>query len=216
MDFDPSGLLFDLTAARSRRGQLGDLRLRYAAHLEINHSKIESRRRRNDPEPRVSHPYTNATGVGIFPFKRRTIFAPYSYPCLRLSDPLRRRRYWASILASLWGRRAEKTIAPSTEMEVNSLNSNHSASRLLAALIIATAFVFFEAAAGFLANSLAHLSDAGHNLANLATPALSWVRNAAQPAPGEPAQDLWVSSRRDSGGALEFDDAGLHRDPYLL
>ncbi len=49
------------------------------------------------------------------------------------------------------------------------------ASRLALALVITLAFVAVEAAAGWYANSLALLSDAGHNLTDVFALALSWV-----------------------------------------
>jgi len=48
-------------------------------------------------------------------------------------------------------------------------------SRLALALVITLAFVAVEAAAGWYANSLALLSDAGHNLTDVFALALSWV-----------------------------------------
>ncbi len=48
-------------------------------------------------------------------------------------------------------------------------------SRLALALVITLAFVIIEAAAGWYANSLALLSDAGHNLTDVFALALSWV-----------------------------------------
>lgn len=56
--------------------------------------------------------------------------------------------------------------------------------RLALALIITLAFVFVEAAAGWFGNSLALLTDAAHNLTDVAALALSWyaIRLAARPA----------------------------------
>ena len=48
-------------------------------------------------------------------------------------------------------------------------------SRLALALVITLAFVAVEAAAGWYANSLALLSDAGHNLTDVFALALSWA-----------------------------------------
>jgi cobalt-zinc-cadmium efflux system protein len=56
--------------------------------------------------------------------------------------------------------------------------------RLAAALWLTLAFVLVEAAAGFLGNSLALLTDAAHNLTDVAALALSWfaLRLQARPA----------------------------------
>jgi len=56
--------------------------------------------------------------------------------------------------------------------------------RLAAALITTLAFVVFEAFAGIYANSLALLTDAAHNLTDVAALALSWyaLRISARPA----------------------------------
>jgi cobalt-zinc-cadmium efflux system protein len=56
--------------------------------------------------------------------------------------------------------------------------------RLSWSLGITLAFVFFEAAAGYFANSLALLTDAAHNLTDVIALALSWfaIRITAQPA----------------------------------
>ncbi len=56
--------------------------------------------------------------------------------------------------------------------------------RLALALAITLAFVVLETLAGFYANSLALLTDAGHNLTDVAALALSWyaLRLAARPA----------------------------------
>ncbi len=66
---------------------------------------------------------------------------------------------------------------------------NHAAmptspNRLIAPLIITAAFVGFELAAGLWANSLALLTDAAHNLTDVAALALSWyaMRLTARPA----------------------------------
>src|SRR5712692_1142654 len=58
------------------------------------------------------------------------------------------------------------------------------AKRLVIALCVTSAFVVFEAFAGWRANSLALLSDAAHNLTDVIALALSWyaLRLAAQPA----------------------------------
>ena len=57
-------------------------------------------------------------------------------------------------------------------------------SRLTWSLIITLAFVIFEAAAGYFANSLALLTDAAHNLTDVIALGLSWfaIRITAQPA----------------------------------
>lgn len=47
-------------------------------------------------------------------------------------------------------------------------------SRLIVALVVTLAFVVIEAAAGLLANSLALLTDAGHNLTDVIALGLSW------------------------------------------
>lgn len=56
--------------------------------------------------------------------------------------------------------------------------------RLALALVITLAFVVLEALAGFYANSLALLTDAGHNLTDVIALALSWyaLRLTARPA----------------------------------
>src|SRR5262245_57328087 len=56
--------------------------------------------------------------------------------------------------------------------------------KLLAGLVLTLAFVAGELIAGLIANSLALLSDAGHNLAQRASLGLSWyaLRAAAKPA----------------------------------
>jgi len=56
--------------------------------------------------------------------------------------------------------------------------------RLVLALVITLVFVFVEAAAGWYGNSLALLTDAAHNLTDVAALALSWyaIRLAARPA----------------------------------
>jgi cobalt-zinc-cadmium efflux system protein len=57
-------------------------------------------------------------------------------------------------------------------------------SRLSLSLFLTLAFVVFEAAAGYFANSLALLTDAAHNLTDVIALGLSWfaVRLTAQPA----------------------------------
>jgi cobalt-zinc-cadmium efflux system protein len=59
-----------------------------------------------------------------------------------------------------------------------------SRSRLLIALVLTLSFVVFEAIAGYKANSLALLSDAGHNLTDVIALGLSWyaIRLSSQPA----------------------------------
>ncbi len=56
--------------------------------------------------------------------------------------------------------------------------------RLTWSLLITLAFVIFEAAAGYFANSLALLTDAAHNLTDVIALGLSWfaIRITAQPA----------------------------------
>jgi cobalt-zinc-cadmium efflux system protein len=54
------------------------------------------------------------------------------------------------------------------------LSTSASIGRLKGALIITLAFVFVEAGAGWLANSLALLTDAAHNLTDVIALALSW------------------------------------------
>ena len=56
--------------------------------------------------------------------------------------------------------------------------------RLSLSLVITLAFVIFEAAAGYFANSLALMTDAAHNLTDVIALGLSWfaIRITAQPA----------------------------------
>jgi len=63
-------------------------------------------------------------------------------------------------------------------------HSKSSIQRIQLALVITLLFVFFEAAAGFLANSLALLTDSAHNLTDVIALALSWyaIRLATRPA----------------------------------
>ena len=63
-------------------------------------------------------------------------------------------------------------------------SANLTVRRLTLALVITLAFVIVEALAGFYANSLALLTDAGHNLTDVMALALSWyaLRLAARPA----------------------------------
>ena len=62
--------------------------------------------------------------------------------------------------------------------------ARQTATRLALSLGLTSAFVIVEAMAGFWANSLALLSDAGHNLTDVIALALSWyaVRLSTQPA----------------------------------
>ncbi len=62
--------------------------------------------------------------------------------------------------------------------------AHSTAVRLAAALVITLAFVVFEALAGIYANSLALLTDAAHNLTDVAALSLSWyaLRISARPA----------------------------------
>jgi len=62
--------------------------------------------------------------------------------------------------------------------------AGQTAARLALSLGLTAAFVIVEAVAGFWANSLALLSDAGHNLTDVIALALSWyaVRLSTQPA----------------------------------
>jgi cobalt-zinc-cadmium efflux system protein len=64
--------------------------------------------------------------------------------------------------------------------------SNQTAKRLSLSLILTLTFVFLEAAAGILGNSLALLTDAAHNLTDVIALALSWyaIRLASQHADG--------------------------------
>jgi cobalt-zinc-cadmium efflux system protein len=64
--------------------------------------------------------------------------------------------------------------------------SNQTTKRLSLSLILTLAFVFLEAAAGLLGNSLALLTDAAHNLTDVIALALSWyaMRLASQQADG--------------------------------
>ena len=61
---------------------------------------------------------------------------------------------------------------------------NSQSRRLLISLVITLAFVFLEALAGFLANSLALLTDAAHNLTDVIALAISWyaIRLTTRPA----------------------------------
>ncbi len=63
-------------------------------------------------------------------------------------------------------------------------SANPTVRRLTLALGITLAFVFFEALAGLYANSLALLTDAGHNFTDVIALALSWyaIRLSARPA----------------------------------
>jgi len=63
--------------------------------------------------------------------------------------------------------------------------ARQTSTRLAIALVITLAFVAVEAAAGWYANSLALLSDAGHNLTDVFALALSWVA-------------IWLSQRPSS------------------
>jgi cobalt-zinc-cadmium efflux system protein len=60
--------------------------------------------------------------------------------------------------------------------------------RLAAALITTLAFVVFEALAGIYANSLALLTDAAHNLTDVAALALSWYALRASTRPASPSK----------------------------
>ncbi len=66
----------------------------------------------------------------------------------------------------------------------HSHSANVNARRMLLALGITLAFVIFEIAAGLVANSLALLTDAAHNVTDVIALALSWyaLRVAARPA----------------------------------
>jgi len=63
-------------------------------------------------------------------------------------------------------------------------SSRHTQTRLAASLAITLAFVIVEAVAGYFANSLALLTDAAHNLTDVAALAITWYafRLASQPA----------------------------------
>jgi cobalt-zinc-cadmium efflux system protein len=66
--------------------------------------------------------------------------------------------------------------------------SGPAARRMAVALVITLIFVFFEAAAGYFGNSLALLTDAGHNITDVIALGLSWyaLRLATRPAgPGK-------------------------------
>ena len=62
--------------------------------------------------------------------------------------------------------------------------ANETVTRLTWSLLITLAFVVFEAAAGYYANSLALLTDAAHNLTDVIALGLSWfaIRITTQPA----------------------------------
>jgi cobalt-zinc-cadmium efflux system protein len=62
--------------------------------------------------------------------------------------------------------------------------ASETTTRLTWSLVITLAFVIFEAAAGYFANSLALLTDAAHNLTDVIALGLSWfaIRITAQPA----------------------------------
>ncbi len=86
--------------------------------------------------------------------------------------------------------RASSTLTPTqTPTHSHAHGHAHSAAgltvrRLALALFITLGFVFVEAAAGWYGNSLALLTDAAHNLTDVAALALSWyaLRLAARPA----------------------------------
>lgn len=65
--------------------------------------------------------------------------------------------------------------------------TRHTSGRITIALVITLAFVGIEAAAGILGNSLALLSDAGHNLTDAIALGLSWytVRLSTRPSDNE-------------------------------
>lgn len=62
--------------------------------------------------------------------------------------------------------------------------NQHTSTRLMLSLLLTLTFVVFETVAGLKANSLALLSDAGHNLTDVIALALSWyaIRLSSQPA----------------------------------
>ena len=64
--------------------------------------------------------------------------------------------------------------------------ANQTASRLALSLILTLGFVFIEAIAGIIGNSLALLTDAAHNLTDVIALGLSWyaIRLTSQPANG--------------------------------
>ncbi len=64
--------------------------------------------------------------------------------------------------------------------------ANQTTKRLSLSLILTLAFVFLEASAGILGNSLALLTDAAHNLTDVIALGLSWyaIRLTSQPADG--------------------------------
>ena len=76
-------------------------------------------------------------------------------------------------------------------MQSHSHSHNHfgdiakqTTSRLAISLVLTLLFVFIEAIAGIIGNSLALLTDAAHNLTDVIALALSWyaIRLTAQPA----------------------------------
>lgn len=69
--------------------------------------------------------------------------------------------------------------------ELNS-RSSQARKRLVISLIITLVFVFIEAAAGYFSNSLALLSDAGHNLTDAITLGLSWFAMKISLRPANP------------------------------
>ncbi len=75
------------------------------------------------------------------------------------------------------------TDAPHTHPHLGDL-TRQTTTRLGISLVLTLAFVVFEAAAGVFSNSLALLSDAGHNLTDVIALALSWyaLRLSTQPA----------------------------------
>ena len=76
------------------------------------------------------------------------------------------------------------------------------------------AFVAGEAVAGYLSNSLALLSDAGHNLADAAALGLSWyaARVARRPAPGSRC----VANRSSSCATGNSPSSWTAAEPSLL
>src|SRR4051812_31507698 len=79
-------------------------------------------------------------------------------------------------------------------IDISDRKENIGRSRLAFAVGLTLAFVVVEAIAGYLANSLALLSDAGHNFADAAALAFSWYA-------------LWIS-RKPSNRQMTF---GYHR-----
>ncbi len=74
--------------------------------------------------------------------------------------------------------------------------------RLNWALAISVAYFFAELIAGFLTNSLALLSDAGHMLSDIGAMALSLFAFRMAKTAGDASKHLRLSSRRNSRRAV--------------